>query len=330
MTEHERIRALRALFTRPDQGEGRGARAVLGVGDDAAILELPGASTRLVVSVDDQVEGTHFQTGWLGLEDLGARATMAAASDVAAMGGRLRFILSSIAAPTSLDDEGMLAIARGQKRAAEELGALVVGGNLTRSPVLAISTTVIGEVDGGGLRRDGARPGDALWLAGHVGRAAAGLAILSSLEEELALEDSHVGRAAKVCLDAWRRPLAQQASGLAATAREATAAIDVSDGLAADAGHLAEASGVLVVIDAPRLVLDATLLAVAKRLHRDPLNLALAGGEDYALLVTAGPDVAAIPGFIRVGQCEAGPSGVTIEQADGSRAAPPRGWDHYR
>src|SRR5688500_14515650 len=102
MTEHERIRALRALFELNGEVPAAGARATLGIGDDAAVLDLPGATSRLVVSVDDQIEGTHFQTSWLALEDLGARATMAAASDVAAMGGRTRFVLSSIASPASL------------------------------------------------------------------------------------------------------------------------------------------------------------------------------------------------------------------------------------
>lgn len=335
MTEHERIRLLRAIFepgpatTAEDAGRAeRSASATLGIGDDAALIDVPGATARLVVSVDDQIEGTHFQAGWLSLEDLGARATMAAASDIAAMGGRMRFVLASIASPPAVDDEGIFAMARGQRRAADELGARVIGGNLARSPVLSISTTVIGEVTGEGLRRDGARAGDGVWLAGHVGRAAVGLAILSGLGEELALEDSHTGRAAKVCLAAWRRPFALQASGLAAVAREASSAIDVSDGLAADLGHVATASGVHVVIEAPRLLLDATLLAVAKRLHRDPLNLALAGGEDYALVATARPDVV-LPGFIRIGRCEKG-SGVSVEMKDGSRTEPPKGWDHFR
>jgi len=330
VTEHERIKALRALFESSGDERPDGARAVLGIGDDAALIELPGASGRLVVSVDDQVEGTHFQSAWLTYEDLGARATMAAASDVAAMGGRTAFILGSIAAPPSLDDASLLGIARGQKRAADELGASVIGGNLTRSPVLAISTTVLGEVQGEGLRRAGARIGDQLWLSGPVGRAAVGLALLSGLEEEIALEDSHAGRAARVCLAAWRRPLALQASGRACIAHAATSAIDVSDGLAADAAHIAIASGLHIVVEAARLMLDATLFAIAKRLHRDPLGLALAGGEDYAILATAGLEVDAIPGFVRIGRCEAGEPAVSVEMPDGTRKPPPRGWDHFR
>jgi thiamine-monophosphate kinase len=325
MNEHQRIAALRALFA--EQTPTSGSAVTLGIGDDAALLDArPGV--RWVVTVDEQVEGTHFQLGWLSHHDLGFRATMAAASDVAAMGGRSVAIFGSLVLPQSLRDEELLAIARGQREAAELLGARIAGGNLARGPVLSIGTTVIGETGGEGLRRDGARPGDDLLLAGPVGRAAAGLALLASLDEDLATEVGAVGDAARVCLAAWRRPEARQSCGLAATAAGAHALIDVSDGLAANAGHLAVASDLRVVIEERTLRADATLGALAARIHRTVIGLALAGGEDYALLAAI-PGGGTIPGFIRIGRCERGTPGVEVEKVDGSREPAPAGWDHF-
>lgn len=328
MTEHERIAALRALFEGGATGAGDSSSSVeVGIGDDAAVLRLGEAGPRLVVTVDEQVEDTHFRLGWLRFHDLGWRATMSAASDVAAMGGRSIAIVSSLVVPRSLEDGELLELAAGQRAAAEALGARVVGGNLARGPALTIGTTVLGAVDRP-LRRDGARPGDDLLLAGPVGRAAAGLALLATLDEGAAVEDGAVGEAARVCLDAWRRPEARQACGLRAAEAGAHAMVDVSDGLAADAGHLAVASGVRVVLEERCLRADATLTTIASRLRRAALGLAVAGGEDYALLAAV-PAGTAIPGFIRIGRCGAGPAAVLIERADGSLEAAPAGFDHF-
>lgn len=331
MTEHERIAALRALFARPAGAIAaqHGVNVELGIGDDAAVLGLSSSAGRLVVTVDEQVEDTHFRLGWLGLEDLGWRATMSAASDVAAMGGRVAAIVSSLVLPRSLGDDELLAIAEGQRSAAVALGGSVVGGNLARGPALSIGTTVLGVLAGPGLRRDGAGVGDDLLLAGPVGRAAAGLALLANLDEVTALEEGATGEAARVCLAAWRRPEARQACGLAAVAGGAHALVDVSDGLAADAAHLAAASAVRVVLEERALRADATLATIAEHLRRSTLGLALGGGEDYALLAAV-PAGTAIPGFVRVGRCEAGAAAVLVERLDGTHEPPPAGFDHFR
>jgi thiamine-monophosphate kinase len=329
VNEHERIAALRALFAAQAREPGAaGVTVELGVGDDAALLGVEGGATRLVVTVDEQVEDTHFRLGWLSLGDLGWRATMAAASDVAAMGGRVAAVVASLVVPRSLADDELLALAEGQRRAAAALGGVAIGGNLARGPALSIGTTVLGTVSGPGLRRDGAREGDDLLLAGPVGRAAAGLALLANLDEEAAAEEGAVGEAAQVCLAAWRRPEARQACGLAALEAGARALIDVSDGLAADAGHVATASGLRLVLEERALRTDATLATLATRLRRAPLGLALGGGEDYALLAAA-PEGTAIPGFVRVGRCERGAAAVVVERLDGARDAPPAGFDHF-
>ncbi len=332
MNEHERVEALRRLFAGAQAARGDVGgelRVELGIGDDAALLEVAGTSSRIVVTVDEQVEDSHFRLSWLSFEDLGFRATMAAASDVAAMGGRAVACFSSLVLPRSLGDDALLAIAHGQARAASELGAVVAGGNLARGAALSIGTTFLGTVAGPGLRRDGARPGDTLWLAGAVGRAGAGLAMLATCAQDLSREEGALGAAARVCLDAWRRPRARQTAGLAARQAGAVAMIDVSDGLAADAGHLARSSDLRVVLEERPLRADATLATLAARLQRSALGLALGGGEDYALLAAA-PAGIELAGFVRVGRCEAGGPEVLVELVDGTRETPPPGWDHFR
>jgi thiamine-monophosphate kinase len=224
--------------------------------------------------------------------------------------------------PDDVDDAALEAIARGQREASEEAGAPVVGGNLARGPALSIATTVLGRVLGRVLargaravQRRGARPGDGLWLAGPVGLAAAGLqALMQGREGEAALAEA---------VAAWRTPRARLVEGLA-MAGVAGAAIDVSDGLARDAGHVAEASGVRVVLDEEALR-DAPLVAAAAALGVDPLDLALHGGEDYALVAAS---VAPIQGFRRVGEIQAG-DGVVLRGAGGERRIEPRGYDHF-
>ena len=180
-----------------------------------------------------------------------------------------------------MSDADLEALAAGQREAADALGTAVIGGNLSRGTELSITTTALGAA-ARPLTRAGARPGDAIWMAGPVGLAAAGLAALSRAEGPPAAEEGSAAVAAAVA--AWRRPRARLAEGRRACGR-ARAAIDVSDGLARDVGHLARASGVRAVLDAARIVGD-DLREAAAALGRDPLALALYGGEDYALVVT--------------------------------------------
>ena len=206
-------------------------------------------------------------------------------------------------------------IAGGQAEASEACGAPIVGGNLARGPALSIATTVLGTCDGPVLRR-GAREGDALWLAGPVGLAAAGMrAIATGRESEAALAGA---------VAAWRRPVARIIQGLA-MARLAHAAIDVSDGLARDAAHVAQASGVRLVLDAGAIAAERALHEAATAMGVDSLDLALHGGEDYALLASS---AAPIDGFRRVGEVVAG-SGVVLRTKDRVVPLEPRGYDHF-
>lgn len=289
----------------------------VGIGDDAAILAPEGAS--LVWTVDAAVDGVHFRRDWMTLEDVGFRSLMAAASDLAAMGARPRGVLSALVLPADFSDDDLDGLARGQAAAATALGTAVVGGNLARGNELSLTTTVLGAASRP-LLRAGARPGDIVALAGAVGLAAAGLEALRRGQRGTPLE-----RAIQACL----RPRALIEEGASAAAR-AHAGIDVSDGLALDASRLAAESNVAIVLDAD-LVRGAggkALHVAAEKLSLDALELALYGGDDYALVMAFAPgDVA--PPFTRIGTCRAG-TGLALSAADGTeQKLVPRGYDHF-
>jgi len=313
-SEIDRIASIAAAFAASHEVADGIAR---GIGDDAAVLDASARAGKIVWTIDAQVEGVHFRTDLASWEDVGWRSFMAAASDVAAMGAAPWCALSALVLAESIDDAALEAITHGQAAAAREVGVRIVGGNLSRGTETSITTTLLGTCEHALERR--ARGGDALWIAGDAGLAAAGLA---SLERRFDVRDADVTRA----VNAWRRPRAQIAAGLV-MAGAARGAIDVSDGLARDVSHVARASGLRVVIDerALRAHVDPTLAPLASRLGVSSLDLALHGGEDYALL--AASDVP-IEGFTRIGRFDRG-EGVALEDASGLRAIDPRGFDHF-
>lgn len=314
MSELSRIALLKAAL-----GGAAGEHVLVGIGDDAAVLA--GGADPIVWTIDASVEGVHFRRDLLALPDVGYRATMAAASDLAAMGARPLGLLAALVLPPSVSDEDLAALARGQREAASAIGSAVIGGNLARGGELSITTTAIGAA-ARPLSRAGARVGDGIWMAGPVGLAAAGLAIL--MRGEVAASGG-----ARAAIDAWKRPRARIADGLAAAAR-AHAAIDVSDGLAQDMGHVAQASNVTVVLDAAAIV-GPELREAAAEIGREAIDLALHGGEDYALVITL-PAGEEIDGFTRVGEIvPRGDAPVVLRGADGAvTALEGRGFDHFR
>jgi thiamine-monophosphate kinase len=287
----------------------------IGIGDDAAVLSSRGP---LVWTIDAQVDNVHFRDDWLAWEDIGYRATQAAISDIAAMGARPLAALASLALPAHFSDAKLERLVRGQAEAAHRSACPLIGGNLARASELSITTTVLGHAKKP-LLRSGARPGDELWLIGEVGAAALGLA---ALERRV-----RPSRALKSCIARWRRPEPRLAEGLQLRGR-ARAAIDVSDGLAGDAAHIAAASGVRVLFDESLLLaaLPPHLLEGAAELDLDPLTVALRGGEDYALLASgaaARRPRAAVP----IGRVERG-KGVYLQR--GRRHLPLSGsFDHF-
>jgi thiamine-monophosphate kinase len=286
MSEQERVALLSTLFA---------SNVPVGIGDDAAVLD-----GGLVWTVDAQVDGTHFDRAWLSWDDLGWRSFMAAASDLAAMNASPIAALSALVLDDSVDDAALEALARGQAEAAQTIGASIVGGNLARGRETSITTTVLGRASRPTLRT-GARAGDGVWLAGFVGRAATGLASLRSGAE---------GEAR--CVEAWRRPRALVGHSL----DRASAAIDVSDGLALDASRIAEASAVRLVLD------EAALRATDPAID---LEAMLHGGEDYALVATSSTSLS---GFVRIGTVERG-DGIALRTASGVTTLAPRGFDHW-
>jgi thiamine-monophosphate kinase len=320
LTESALIERLKNVLAQ--QGaKPRGVR--VGIGDDAAVVAPIRGS--LVWTVDASVEGVHFDVRWLSPTDIGARSFHAAASDLAAMGARPVAALSSLIVPSRFDRRRLLELVQGQAEASRELGCPIVGGNLSRGGELSVTTTVLGAAERP-LLRAGARPGDEVWLIGDVGLAGAGQLCL---ERRLAPR----GRAAKAvatCIAAWRRPRALLREGRRLPGR-AHAAIDVSDGLGADAGHVARESAVRLVLDEARLVrlLRSELVEACRVLDVAPLELALSGGEDYALVAT-GPARARGRGMRAIGRVERG-SGVLLESNDGRRRdVAASGFDHFR
>ncbi len=311
--EFERIARLRALYAGAHEG------VELDTGDDAAILA-PG----IVLSVDAAVENVHFRRAWIGhgatWEDIGHRAAVAALSDLAAMGAQPRAMLQALTLPEGTPDELVEGIGRGFARVARAHGAPVIGGNLARGRDVTITTTVVGaKVGGTSLMRAGARVGDALYVTGELGAAALGLAVLETGGRKHADAERFVRR--------FLAPLPRVAEGLAVLG-VAHAGIDVSDGLVQDVGHLCDASGVGAELEVASLPLARGHAVLAARLGRDPVLLALTGGEDFELVLAA-PEGAVIAGATRLGRIVAG-SGVVARGPDGK---PIRLWaggfDHF-
>jgi thiamine-monophosphate kinase len=253
------------------------------------------------------------------LESIGYRAFQAAVSDLAAMGAQPLAALANLSLPAGFSDTELERLARGQAEASKVCGCPLVGGNLSRAGELSLTTTAVGSVKRA-ITRHGARPGDELWLLGDVGVAALGLHALTT--------GARATAALRSCIEAWRRPRARIAEGLALVGR-ARAALDVSDGLSGDASHLAEASGVRLVLDEAllRRALPRVLERAAAQLKLDPLELALRGGEDYALLA-AGPANRRPRGAHAIGTLEAG-HGVVLETVTGERRPLGGAYDHF-
>ena len=286
---------------------GRGEAVDLSVGDDCAILHLqPGE--RLATSVDTMVAGRHFPEESFP-EDTGYRAVAAAASDLAAMGARPLGMTVALSLPEA-DEFWLHAFSEGLAAAAADFGLPLVGGDTTRGP-LTITVQVLGALPAeGALLRTGARAGDDLYVSGTLGDAAAALAFLGG-------EWQPAPEAGEFLLDRFNRPRPRIELGLELLGR-ATAAIDISDGLLADAGHIADASGVKLRIEPELLPLSPALRACPDR--QVALHWALAGGDDYELCFTLPAGEPAPAGCTRIGRVEAGAGvdcGMAIDFAGG-------------
>lgn len=291
---------------------GTDERVLIGPGDDAAVVRV--RRGHVVVSTDLMVEGRHFRRDWATAEDVGHRAAAQNLSDINAMGGTATHLTVGLAAPPDLPASWALGFARGLAAECESVGATVIGGDLTRAAEIFVAVTVLGECTQAPLVRSGARPGDVLALTGRQGWAAGGLAVLG-----------RGFRSPRVLVEAYRRPHPPYGAGLAAAEAGATSLIDISDGLLAEAGHLAAASAVAIDVRSSAFDIPEPLRAVGAALGADPLQFVLAGGDDHALLGTF-PDVASVPeGWDVVGEVRDG-VGVTV---DGDVHDGPAGWTHF-
>ena len=298
-----------ALKSRFSQGE----HVLLGPGDDAAMVSVPDG--RVLVSTDLLIDTRHFRRDWASALDIGHKAAAQNLSDINAMGGRATALTVGLAAPPDLPAAWALELADGIAEEAGLVEASVVGGDVTRADAVMIAITVLGVCDGDPVRRSGACPGDIVALAGRQGWAAAGLAVLA-----------RGFRSPRVLVEAHRRPEPPYAAGPQAAAHGATSMIDLSDGLLGDVGHIAEASGVAIDINAGSFEVAEPLRAVGAALGADPMQFILTGGDDHALVATF-PAGATLPGgWLQIGAVAEG-TGVTV---DGAEYDGPAGHQHFR
>jgi thiamine-monophosphate kinase len=327
-SEWDLIKALSGEFGAAPPG------VILGIGDDCAALAANGPDY-LLWTVDTLVEGVHFDLAYTTLAQLGWKSLTVNLSDIAAMGGDPGPALLSLGWPPARDRGGALDFAAGLAQAAREYGVAVIGGDTVSSPGgLIITVTLMGRVPAHQmLRRAGAGIGDLVFVTGPLGEAAAGLEILRrglDLPPDLKepLTEAHL----------WPRPLLR-AGRLLAQEGLATALIDTSDGVATDLYHICQASGVGALIKETEVPVSPRVQAAAPQLGRDPLDLALTGGEDYLLLFTATPEMAGhLPqSFARAGLAAPLPLGrivagdrVLLSTPAGEVDISGQGYDHFR
>jgi len=332
-----------------------GPGTVVGIGDDAAVLAAPDG--RVVATTDFLLEGRHFRRDWAGPADIGHRAAVHSLADIAAMGAVATALLVAFAAPADLPASWALGVADGLAAESARAGASVAGGDVARFGTVLLAVTALGDLQGRNpVTRSGARPGDVVAVAGPLGRSAAGLALLQSGLVDPAdvgawtdagdpadtgdrTDGGDPDRPAEVAglaglVRAHLRPAPPYDAGPEAATLGATAMIDVSDGLLADLGHVADASG--VAIDVRTAALDTAPLEPAVRALRasalgeapraTALGWVLTGGEDHSLVATFPPGVPLPARWPVIGAVREG-HGVLV---DGRAHSGAPGWDHFR
>lgn len=308
-----------ALIDAVTKGRPHPASTLLGPGDDAAVVAAPDG--KVVASTDVLVQGVHFRLDWSGPEQVGRKAIAVNLADIAAMGAVPTSVLVGLACPASTKSSVVKALADGMWAEASRAGVGLVGGDMVASDQLVISVTALGDLGGGEpVKRSGARPGDVVAVTGRLGWAAAGLAVLGrGFRSPVSVVNAH------------RYPEPPYAEGPAAAKAGATSMIDVSDGLLADLGHVAKASGVGIDLDTRTLKPDQRLIEVASALGADPLRWVLTGGEDHAFAATF-PSASDVPaGWTRIGEAvSGGVHGISVTVDGEPYAEEDGGWQHWR
>jgi thiamine-monophosphate kinase len=315
---------------RARRAQGKASRLILGIGDDAAVWTSGGPGQ--IATTDTLVEGVHFPRGRVPWRDLGWKALAINVSDVAAMGGTSEYALITLALPDDFLVEDVVELYRGLAAAGAEYAVVVAGGDVVRAPQAVITVALTGHValDARGqpllLTRGGARAGDSVAVTGNLGDSAGGLRLL--------LEGAADTESARRLIEAHTRPKPPVAVGPAGVEAGLRCAIDVSDGLAQDLGHVCEASGLGAVVQAAALPISA---ALTETFPDDALALAAAGGEDYELVLVGPPD--ALERVRRRIDVPLTVIGEMVEDAEGrvrfldeagrELALARAGWDHF-
>jgi thiamine-monophosphate kinase len=260
-------------------------QVICGIGDDTAVFG-PEENYNLLWTIDSLIEGMHFDLTYTSLRLLGRKALAVNLSDIAAMGGEPQYALLALGWPPARDLQGALELARGMQEMAQEHKTAIIGGDTVGSSQgLTLSLTVLGRVKPDELlRRDRARSGDLIYVTGSLGQAAAGLEILRHGLE--------LSEGAKLPLvQSFLDPRPEVAAGrILAQHHLATSLIDLSDGVASDLYQICLRSQVGAVVEAEHVPIIPAVRKVAALTGKDPLDLALKGGEDYLLLFTSSPD----------------------------------------
>ena len=307
-------------------GDNPAYRIAVGNGDDAAAATLLRSPLTELYTTDTMVDGVHFTARTTPWRDLGWKALASNISDLAAMGGQPAFALVTLGLPPATPVAQVKELYAGMTEIASEYGAQIIGGDLVRSPTAFITVALTGVTDGAPMVRSAARPGHQVAVTGPVGSSAGGLRMLLDADASGLSGDN-------LLIQAHRRPHPHIAAGRILAESGVGAAMDVSDGLAADLGKLGVASGV-----AARIMMDRVpaIAALKTAYPADWPALALYGGEDYVLLFTAPPAVmttalARIPDAAVIGEIVAGtPGAVAIVGSDGNPvSANAAGWDHF-
>ncbi len=286
----------------------------VGPGDDCAVFAADGD---VAVSTDTMVENVHFRRTWSAPDDVGRKAVAAAVADLEAMGARPIGVVLALTIPAELEISWVEGFQAGVRQECELSGALLLGGDITRGRDITASATVFGDLQGRApVTRSGARPGDLVAVCGRLGWAAAGLTVLN-----------RGFRSPRAVVVAHRVPEPPYGQGIVAQQAGASAMIDCSDGLLADLGHLAEASGVAIDVDTSKLdVAEPQSVVAAAVGGGDPLTFILTGGDDHALLATfAASDVP--EGWRVIGTVSDGDPTVTVDGAAWEGDAV--GWRHF-
>jgi thiamine-monophosphate kinase len=283
----------------------------VGIGDDSAVVSAQGS--KVVACLDVLTQGVHFRLDWSSANDIGHKAAAANLADIFAMGATPTALLVGLALPADMKVAWVLDLAEGLRDEAAKVGVQVVGGDVVRGDSITISVTALGELGTQQpILRSGAQAGDVVALAGELGFSAAGLLMLS-----------RGFRSPRALVGAHRVPTPPYE--LARAGHKATSMIDVSDGLVADLGHVAKASGVAINLDSTALVVDEVLTTAAGVFTCDAMEWILTGGEDHAFVATFSDALDVPAGWTVIGTVAQGEPVVTVDGQPYERA----GWRHF-